>query len=146
SVTLASGPTTAPTHADGTVLFIGWSQTQTSILEAADTLPADIVYAGAPFTVAANTNLYAVWVFDSDGSVPPSGGGSGTGNATVVNPEESVPPEPPSDPGYEIPEDPSDPGYELPEESTPIPSIVLIFLIALGAFIFVWRRKEEEGK
>jgi hypothetical protein len=77
------------------------------------------------------------------------GGGSGTGNATIVDPSQ---PEPPQPPGPEPPQPPGpgpqppggpDEGYERDEPSVTAIYASMILLFFLGIIIFAYRRYNE---
>ena len=61
---------TAPASPSGTVLFMGWSETQVGVLLAADTLliPSDLRAAGSSIAVDRNIDLFAVWGLDTTGN------------------------------------------------------------------------------
>lgn len=69
-VTLAGGPTHSSVNGVA-VAFIGWTDATnktTTILSANDTAPTTVV---SPYTVNADTTLYAAWGYDTDGDGKP---------------------------------------------------------------------------
>ena len=69
-VTLAGGPTHSSVNGVA-VAFIGWTDATnktTTILSANDTAPTTVV---SPYTVNADTTLYAAWGYDTDGDGNP---------------------------------------------------------------------------
>lgn len=67
-VTLAGGPTHSPVNGVA-VAFIGWTATQNSnIYNINDTAPTPVA---SPYTVNADTTLYAAWGYDEDGNGEP---------------------------------------------------------------------------
>ena len=65
--------TPAPTHL-GTldprvVLFIGWSQTQVGVLDSGDTVPT-LATTVPSQSVGTNVNIFAVWGYSTDGTIP----------------------------------------------------------------------------
>ena len=67
-VTLAGGPTHSPVNGVA-VAFIGWTATQNSnIYNINDTAPTPVA---SPYTVNADTTLYAAWGYDTDGDGKP---------------------------------------------------------------------------
>lgn len=75
------------------------------------------------------------------------GGGSGTGNATVVNPEEN-PPEEPEKPDPEPGKPEPEPGEE-PEEPVETPSmfwILFIYLLAVAVFVAFWITDDDKKR
>ncbi|MDR0767888.1 MAG: BspA family leucine-rich repeat surface protein [Methanosarcinales archaeon] len=92
------------------------------------------------FTITQNTVLYAQWDISSTGG----GGGNGTGNATVVPPENETnvtPPSPPSPPAPPSPPDggdETDPGYE-----GEVGWLLILSLIAIAIAVFTYRRRDE---
>ncbi|MDV0444837.1 hypothetical protein MmiAt1_03810 [Methanimicrococcus sp. At1] len=118
-------------------IFIGWSTNQTAF-------SADPAYAsGGTFRIRENVELFAIW---NSTDHPSTGGGSGTGTATVKNGTD--------DNGGNNPNIPGDPGTSKPPEGpdeTPNPPkaasvIILLFLAAVAVFVFnvKWEYDEDQ--
>lgn len=104
-VTLADGPTHSPVNGVA-VAFIGWTDATnktTTILSANDTAPTTVV---SPYTVNADTTLYAAWGYDTDGDGKPdvtedkhtvtynANGGYFDSTSSTTTKEEKVPAQP----------------------------------------------------
>lgn len=104
-VTPAGGPTHSPVNGVA-VAFIGWTDATnktTTILSANDTAPTTVV---SPYTVNADTTLYAAWGYDTDGDGKPdvtedkhtvtynANGGYFDSTSSTTTKEEKVPAQP----------------------------------------------------
>ena len=104
-VTLAGGPTHSSVNGVA-VAFIGWTDATnktTTILSANDTAPTTVV---SPYTVNADTTLYAAWGYDTDGDGKPdvtedkrtvtynANGGYFDSTSSTTTKEEKVPAQP----------------------------------------------------